>query len=176
MSNSVPFILWFTGLSGSGKSTLSQAVSDELDSLGIKFEHLDGDVVRKMFPKTGFSKKDRVEHNRRAGYLAGILAKHGNSVICSFISPYEEARAFVRDHLNNFIEIYVSTPIEKCEERDPKGLYKKVRQGEIKQFTGIDDPYEEPKNPEIKIDASGKNVQECINEILDYLKENGYLT
>ena len=175
MSSDHSFILWFTGLSGSGKSTLAGAVADRFKHTKIKFEQLDGDIVRNIFPNTGFSKEERNMHIRRAGFLAGMLAKNGIAVICSFISPYREARQFVRDNSKNFIEIYVSTPLELCEQRDPKGLYKRVRDGKIKQFTGIDDPYEIPENPEITIDTR-KNIEDCVIQIWDYLKKRGFVS
>jgi len=170
-----PFILWFTGLSGSGKSTLSQEVCEKFSDMNIRYEHLDGDAVRTIFPETGFSKEERILHNRRAGFIAGLLVKHGVSVICSFISPYKESREYVRENSKNFIEIYLSTPLDICESRDPKGLYKKVRRGEIKQFTGVDDPYEAPDSPEITIDTSNQSVDACAEVILHYLKEKELL-
>lgn len=170
-----PFVLWFTGLSGSGKSTLAEAVAKELKRINVNFEELDGDVVRDVFPKTGFSKDERNMHIRRVGFLVGLLERNRVSAVCSFISPYRESRQFVRDNTNNFIEIYVSTPLKVCEERDPKGLYKKVRKGEIKQFTGIDDPYEEPQSPELNINTADKSVDDCVGHILKHLKRKGYI-
>lgn len=170
-----PFVLWFTGLSGSGKSTLAEAVAKELKRINVNFEQLDGDVMREAFPKTGFSKDERNMHIRRAGFLTGMLERNGVSAVCSFISPYRESRQFVRDNANNFIEIYVSTSLKVCEERDPKGLYKKVRKGEIKQFTGIDDPYEEPQSPELNINTADQSVKDCVRQVLTYLKQKGYI-
>lgn len=162
-----PAVLWFTGLSGSGKSTLSEAIYERLKDKGLKVEHLDGDSVRDIFPRTGFSKEERDRHIRRVGFLASKLEKNGVFVIASFISPYQETRDFVRGLCNNFMEVHVATPLEECEKRDVKGLYAKARKGEITQFTGIDDPYEEPVNPEIKVDTTGKTIEESIDEILD---------
>ena len=170
-----PFVLWFTGLSGSGKSTLAEAVAKELKRINVNFEELDGDVVRDVFPKTGFSKDERNMHIRRVGFLVGLLERNRVSAVCSFISPYRESRQFVRDNTNNFIEIYVSTPLKVCEERDPKGLYKKVRKGEIKQFTGVDDPYEEPQSPELNINTADQSVKDCARHIFTYLKRKGYI-
>jgi len=170
-----PFVLWFTGLSGSGKSTLADAFVKEFKKYNVTFEQLDGDIVRDVFPKTGFSKDERNMHVRRIGFLTGMLQRNGVPVICSFISPYRESRQFVRDNTKNFVEIHVSAPIEVCEARDPKGLYKKVRAGEIKQFTGIDDPYEEPENPEINLNTAEKSVENCVWRIFDYLKKKGYI-
>jgi len=164
-----PFVLWFTGLSGSGKSTLSNAVYDRLKKAGYKIERLDGDKVRSIFPKTGFSKQERNNHIRRIGFLASMLEKNGVMVIASFISPYEETRQFVKNLCSNLIVVHVAAPIDVCEERDPKGMYKKARKGEIKNFTGIDAPYEKPKNPDIYIDTSKQTVDESVAVIMKYL-------
>ena len=167
-----PSVIWFTGLSGSGKSTLSEALYQKLKDKGIKVEHLDGDSIRAIFPKTGFSKEERNMHIRRVGYLASKLEQNGVTVIASFISPYKETRDFVRKLCANFIEVYVATPLDVCEQRDVKGLYAKARSGEIKQFTGIDDPYEIPENSEIRIDTSNQTVEESFNNIIKYLNKN----
>lgn len=164
------FVLWFTGLSGSGKSTLAERLYEYLEAHKFNVEMLDGDVIREIFPKTGFSKEDRNSHVKRVGYFASILEKNGVIPITSLISPYKEARNFVRDKCTNFIEIYVSTPLEECEKRDVKGLYKKVRDGEIKNFTGVDDPYEAPENPEIEIDTSKYSIEESVEYIVSHLK------
>ena len=164
-----PAVLWFTGLSGSGKSTLAEAVFKKMKEKGLKIEHLDGDTIRDIFPKTGFSKEERNAHIRRVGFLAAKLEKNGVFVIASFISPYEETRKFARNLCDNFIEVYVSTPLETCEKRDVKGLYAKARKGEITQFTGIDDPYEAPKNPEIAIDTTDITVDAAVEKILKLL-------
>ena len=165
-------VIWLTGLSASGKTTIGEALTDNLKALGHKVEHLDGDLVRKMFPGTGFSREERDKHIKRVGYLAALLEKHGVFVVASFISPYQEARKFVRSKCDNFIEVYVSTPLEECEKRDPKGLYEKARKGEISNFTGISDPYEAPENPEIEIDTTGITVEEAVERILSYLTKN----
>lgn len=166
-----PAVLWFTGLSGSGKSTVSEKVYPILKDRGYRVEHLDGDVIRDIFPKTGFSKEDRNAHIRRVGYLASRLQAHGVFVIGSFISPYQESREFVRNLCEDFVEIYISTPLEECERRDVKGLYEKARKGEITQFTGIDDPYEAPKNPELEIDTTDISVDEAVQMVIRYLEE-----
>lgn len=163
-------VLWFTGLSGSGKSTISEKVFDILKKEGHRVEHLDGDAVRDIFPKTGFSRKERNEHIRRVGFLASRLQAHDVTVIASFISPYREARQFVRDLCGDFTEVWISTPLEVCERRDVKGLYEKARAGEIDNFTGIDDPYEEPENPELEIDTTHISVDEAVGRVLDYLR------
>jgi len=166
-----PSVIWFTGLSGAGKSTISEAVYERLKKKGLKIEHLDGDAVRSIFPMTGFSKEERNRHIKRVGFLASMLEKNGVFIIASFISPYKESRDFVRNLCSNFREVYVSTPLAECERRDSKGLYAKARKGEIKQFTGIDDPYEVPQNPEITVDTSNQSV----NESIDYvMKELGF--
>jgi len=166
-----PTVLWFTGLSGSGKSTISEKVFEKLNEMNYEVEHLDGDAIREIFPKTGFSREDRNNHIKRVGYLASRLQAHGVFVIGSFVSPYKEARDFVRNLCEDFVEIYISTPLEVCEERDVKGLYAKARNGEINQFTGIDDPYEAPENPELEIDTTDISVDEAVDQVLDYLEE-----
>lgn len=166
-----PAVLWFTGLSGSGKSTVSERVYPILKERGYRVEHLDGDVIRDIFPKTGFSKEDRNAHIKRVGYLASRLQAHGVFVIGSFISPYKESREFVRNLCEDFVEIYISTPLEECERRDVKGLYEKARKGEITQFTGIDDPYEAPENPELEIDTTDISVDKAVDMVLEYLEE-----
>jgi adenylylsulfate kinase len=171
-----PTVLWFTGLSGSGKSTISERVFEILDQQNYEVEHLDGDAVRDIFPKTGFSREERTAHIKRVGYLASRLQTHGVFVIGSFISPYKESRNFVRNLCDDFTEVYISTPLKECERRDVKGLYEKARKGEITQFTGIDDPYEEPENPELTINTTNKSVEEAVQEVLDFLSskaENG---
>lgn len=169
-----PAVLWFTGLSGSGKSTLSEGIFQKMKDKGLKVEHLDGDSIRDIFPKTGFSKEERDRHIKRVGFLASKLEKNGVFVISSFISPYQETRDFVRNMCDNFIEVHVATPLDECERRDTKGLYAKARKGEITQFTGIDDPYEEPVNPEIKVDTTNLTVDEAIDKVLEgVFKKNG---
>ncbi|SMO65431.1 adenylyl-sulfate kinase [Fodinibius sediminis] len=165
-----PAVLWFTGLSGSGKSTISEKVYPALKELGYRVEHLDGDAIREIFPKTGFSKEERNAHVKRVGYIASRLQAHDVFVIGSFISPYREARDFVREMCGDFVEIHVSTPLEVCEERDVKGLYAKARKGEIDNFTGISDPYEEPENPELTIDTTDITPEEGVQMVLDYLR------
>ena len=170
-----PFVLWMTGLPGSGKSTLAKAVSDELSKLEISLEQLDGDKIRKLFPKTGYTKDERNMHIRRIGFLASLLEKNGIFVVCSFISPYKESREFVRSQTNNFVEIYLDAPQNVCEKRDPKGLYKKVRAGELAHFTGVDDPYEKPENPEIVLDTANQDVETCKQKVIEYLKKVNFI-
>lgn len=172
--NKSPFVIWFTGLSGAGKSTLALALCEELKKRDLAYERLDGDVVRSYFPNTGFTKEDRNEHVCRVGFAASLLEKHGVIAVCAFVSPYNESRDFVREVCKNYVEVHVSTSIEECEKRDVKGLYKKARAGEIKQFTGVDDVYEEPTGAEIVIDTKDKQVSECLVEILGYLENKGF--
>jgi adenylylsulfate kinase len=170
------FVLWFTGLSGSGKSTIADRVYNILKNEGHRIERLDGDTVRDVFPKTGFSKEERNEHVKRIGFLASILERNDVAVLASFISPYREAREFVRNLCTNFIEVYVDTPIEICESRDVKGLYQKARSGEISNFTGIDDPYEAPSNPELIIATADETIDQSVAKVLEYIKRFGYET
>ena len=161
----IPKVIWLTGLSGSGKSTIAEGLYKKIQSRGLKVEYLDGDRVRNIFPKTGFSKEERDRHVKRIGFLASMLEKNGVIVVAAFISPYEESRKFVRDLCNNFIEVHVSTPLEECKRRDIKGLYARAEKGEIKNFTGIDDPYEVPLQPELRIDTTNITVDEAVNRI-----------
>ena len=163
------FVLWLTGLSGSGKSTIAERVYDNIAKDGREVERLDGDVMRGLFPSTGFSKADRDEHIKRVGYMASRLEKHGVIVIASFISPYKEARRFVRNLCTNFIEVYVSASLKECEKRDAKGLYGKARAGEIKNFTGIDDPYEPPDEPQIVVETENESLDESVSKIMNYI-------
>ncbi|MBP5406082.1 adenylyl-sulfate kinase [bacterium] len=165
-------VIWFTGLSGAGKTTLAEKLTAYLKKNGQKCELLDGDTVRNIFPQTGFSKKERDEHVKRMGFLASMLERNGVTVVASFISPYRESRDFVRKMCKNFVEIYVSTSLEVCEKRDVKGLYKKARRGEITSFTGIDDPYEAPLEPEITINTAEETVEKSFEKLLAFLNLN----
>lgn len=167
-----PGVLWFTGLSGSGKTTLARRVFEALEKRGMKVEYLDGDSIRHIFPKTGFTKEERDAHIRRVGHLAGSLEKHGVFVVASFVSPYAESRDFVRGLCRRFVEIHVATPLEVCEARDVKGLYAKARRGELKNFTGVDDPYEAPANPEITLDAGRLSEDECFAMVMGYVGQH----
>lgn len=170
-----PCILWFTGLSGSGKSTIASAVEQKLFELGHHTYLLDGDNVRHgLNGDLGFSDKDRVENIRRIGELSKLMIDAGLIVLTAFISPFKADRALVRALVqeHEFIEVYMDTPIEECERRDPKGLYKKARKGLIKNFTGVDSEYEKPKNPENTINTVTLSVGECADQVINYLKEN----
>jgi adenylylsulfate kinase len=158
-------VLWLTGLSGAGKSTIGSAVVDELRRRGIATEYLDGDAVRRFSP-AGFSRDDRDAHVKRVGFLASRLEHHGITVVCALISPYADARKYVRGLCRRFVEIYVATPLTECERRDPKGLYKRARRGEITQFTGIDDPYEPPTDPELVLNTLNMSVNEAVHASL----------
>ncbi len=166
-----PAVIWFTGLSGSGKSTIANRVVEELRARGVAVEYLDGDAIRELFPSTGFSRSERDAHIRRVGFVASRLEAHGVSVVASLVSPYEESRAFVRKLCRNYIEVFVATPLEECEQRDVKGLYARARRGEIKQFTGIDDPYEPPARPELTIDTRRLSVEQSVALVLERLRE-----
>jgi adenylylsulfate kinase len=147
-------VIWFTGLPGSGKSTVADWVAEQLHRQGVPVERLDGDAVRRVFPETGFTRAERDAHLRRIGFLASRLAAHGVFVVASFVSSYEDSRRFVRELCPSFVEVYVSTPLEECERRDPKGMYAKARRGEIRNFTGVSDPFEPPSSPEVTVDTS----------------------
>lgn len=169
--------VWFTGLSGAGKTTISRAFAEKLQKQGYKLEILDGDIVRENLTKgLGFSKADRDENIRRIGFVAHLLTRNGVIAIVSAISPYREIREEVRKRVGNFVEVFVNAPLEVCESRDVKGLYKRARAGEIKSFTGIDDPYEAPNNPEIECRTDLEELDESVTKVLDKLKELGYLS
>jgi adenylyl-sulfate kinase len=163
--------LWFTGLSGAGKTTLNLAVCDSLASRGFRVESLDGDEIRRYLGRgLGFSKSDRDENIRRIGYVASLLTRHGVIVLVSAISPYREVRDEVRRMIGEFVEIYVNAPLEACEQRDVKGLYRKARAGQLTGFTGVDDPYEPPLTPEIVCYTDRETVAESVAKILQYLE------
>lgn len=171
-------VLWFTGLSASGKSTISVALEAALYKRGIRTYRLDGDNIRFGLNKNlGFSPEDRTENIRRIGEVSKLMIDAGLFTLTAFISPYREDREQVRSLVEKgeFIEIYVDASLKTCEERDPKGLYKKARLGEIKGFTGIDAPYEEPEDPEITIDTNRLSIDESVNVIVKYLAANNYI-
>jgi len=171
------FVLWFTGLSASGKTTLAKSVEEELRRRGFSYaQRLDGDVVRQDLTRDlGFSKEDRDENIHRVTFVAELLSKNGVATTCSFISPYRKARANARARCHNFIEVYTYCPLETLIERDPKGLYAKALAGEITGFTGIDDPYEEPENPDIIVHTDKETVAESTEVILRHLEQQGLI-
>jgi len=163
-----PFTLWLTGLPASGKTTLAKALYEIFKTNGNKVIWLDGDKMRQTISKDlGFSKKDRIENIKRIAHLAQKLNEEGAFVIVSAIAPYKEMRQIIREIVNNYIEVYVKCPLEICKKRDPKGLYKKAEKGEIKNFTGIDDPYEEPKKPDLIIETHLIKPEEAIKIIIN---------
>ena len=174
MTDHKGFVLWFTGLSGSGKSTLSRMIEGELRKRGCKLEVLDGDEVRENLSKgLGFSKEDRDTNIRRIGYVAKLLARNGTIAITAAISPYAEVRDQCRSMNRNFVEVYAECSIEELTRRDVKGLYAKALSGEIKNFTGISDPYEAPENAEITINSESQSEEESLVVIMSYLEGAG---
>ncbi|MFQ6043545.1 MAG: adenylyl-sulfate kinase [Candidatus Poribacteria bacterium] len=170
------FTLWFTGLPCSGKTTVSEVVAQELFDRGLKVEVLDGDVVRQGLSKElGFSKEDRDIHIRRIGFVSKLLSRNGVAVIAAFVSPYRAIRDELRREIENFVEVYVKCPVEVCIERDIKGMYKKALAGEIENFTGISDPYEEPENPEVVIETDKETTEESAQKVLETLETLGYI-
>ncbi len=170
------FTLWFTGLPSSGKSAVADRVAEILKEKGLKVERLDGDIVRKGLTRDlGFSKEDRDENIRRVTFVAKLLTRNGVAVLTSFISPYREIRAQSREEIGNFMEVYVKCPLEVCIERDVRGMYKKALKGEIKEFTGVSDPYDEPLNPEILLETDNETLEESAQKVLLRLTDLGYL-
>jgi adenylylsulfate kinase len=171
-------VLWFTGLSGSGKSTLANAVEQRLYQLGLHSYVLDGDNIRHGLNRgLGFGAEDRKENNRRIAEVAKLFVDAGVIALAAFISPFREDRERARSLLEpgEFVEIYVKCPLEECERRDPKGLYRKAREGQIPEFTGISAPYEEPVAPELVIDSSELSVEESVDIVIQYLKDQSIL-
>jgi adenylylsulfate kinase len=173
MAGEQGFCLWFTGLSGSGKTTITTHLVKELRSRNSKLEVLDGDIVRENLSKgLGFSKEDRDTNIRRIAFVANLLSRNGVPVITAAISPYRDIRNEARELMDGrFIEVYAQAPLEVCEERDVKGLYAKARSGEIKEFTGISDPYEPPENAEIVLETDKQSPEESAQQILSFLEE-----
>ncbi len=173
------FVVWFTGLPASGKTTIANGVAKELREKGFRVEVLDGDWVRKTInPDAGFTFEDRRRHLLRVAWIARLLARNGVIVLCSFVSPYKSVRKEVREIIEEevpFIEVYVKCSLEECIRRDPKGLYRKALAGEIKHFTGISDPYEEPENPDLILDTEHDDVATNVAKVLNYLYSKGLI-
>ena len=170
------FTLWFTGLACSGKSVLADALSDDLKMRGMKVERLDGDTVRKSLTRDlGFSDEDRRMNIERVTFVAKLLTRNGVAVLASFISPFNDIRDYSRKEIGTYILVYVKCSIEVCEQRDVKGMYAKARAGEIKQFTGIDSPFEEPDKADIIVDTDKQTVEESKEIVLKALSKMGYL-
>jgi len=174
------FVIWFTGLSASGKTTIANIVEPELERRGHVVDHLDGDIVRTHLSKgLGYSKEDRDANIARIGWVASRLARAGAAVVVSAISPYEEARRHARSLVEQhapFVEIHVATPLEECARRDPKGLYRQAFAGELDDFTGVSAPYEEPREPELRLDTTGATPTESAALVLDRLAELNLLS
>ncbi len=170
------FTLWFTGLPCSGKSAIADRLAEVLKERGLRVERLDGDIVRQSLTRDlGFSRKDRDENIRRVTFVAKLLSRNGVAVLTSFISPYREIRDESRREIENFVEVYVKCPVDVCMKRDVKGMYKKALRGEIKEFTGVSDPYEEPLHPEILIESDKESLEESVNRVLRGVEKLGYL-
>jgi adenylyl-sulfate kinase len=170
------FTLWFTGMSGSGKSTLAEAVEAQLLERGLNVEILDGDIIRTNLSKgLGFSQEDRDINIRRVGFVCNLLTRNGAIAIAACISPYRAIRDENREMIGRFVEVYCKAPVEKLIERDVKGLYKKALAGEIKGFTGIDDPYEEPEKPEVVVNTTEETVEESVQKIMRTLELMNYI-
>ncbi len=170
------FTVWFTGLSGAGKTALAMKLEEVLRERGLKVERLDGDIVRQSLTRDlGFSQEDRNMNIERVTFVAKLLTRNGVAVLCSFISPYRARRAKSRKEIGNFVEVFCKSSLDALIERDVKGLYKKALSGEIQNFTGVSDPYEEPENPEIVVETDKETIKESLDIIVRRLEELGYL-
>jgi adenylylsulfate kinase len=168
--------VWLTGLPSSGKSTIARFLERQFRKWDLKVELLDGDVVRTNLSKgLGFSREDRETNIKRIGFVCHLLTKNGVAAIASAVSPYREVRDYNRRMIGSFVEVYVKASVEECEKRDVKGLYKKARAGEIKEFTGVSDPYEEPLNPEVVCDTAAESLEQSAGKVVKRLEELGYL-
>jgi adenylylsulfate kinase len=171
------FTVWFTGLPCSGKTTIADRVAEVLRNNGHRVERLDGDIVRQgLTSDLGFTKEDRDENIKRVTFVSKLLTRNGVMVLATFVSPYRERRKKTREEIGDFVEVYTRCPIEVCIARDVKGMFKKALAGEIINFTGIDDPYEEPENPELILDTDKESIDESIQKVLLKLKELGYVS
>jgi len=169
------FTIWFTGLSGAGKSTLAEVIEERLKALGRNVEVLDGDIVRTHLSKgLGFSRADRDTNIKRIAFVCNLLTRNGVVSIAAAISPYREAREWARQEIGHFVEVYLKCPLEVCRQRDVKGLYKLADEGKIKNFTGMDDPYEEPEHPDLVVETDKETVEESLARIFIKLEELGY--
>ena len=170
------FVLWFTGLSGAGKTTLAVALQEELRARGVRVERLDGDTVRQsLTADLGFSKEDRDKNIQRVTFVARLLSRNNVGVLAAFISPYAETRRYARAETTNFVEVFVDAPLAVCAARDAKGLYAKAFAGELPNFTGVSDPYEEPESPDIHLHTDRQTVEECGAQILTWLEEHSFI-
>ena len=170
------FTLWFTGLPCSGKTVLADVVADELKKKGMKVERLDGDIVRKSLTRDlGFTEEDRNMNIERVTFVAKLLSRNGVAVLASFVSPYNKIRTYSRKEIEDYILVYIKCSLEECEKRDVKGMYAKARAGEIKDFTGIDHPFEDPDNPDIIVETDKQSVEESKELILNALNDFGLL-
>ena len=177
MSGQKGFTAWFTGLPCSGKTTVADRVAEILRERGHKVERLDGDIVRKgLTNDLGFSKQDRDENIKRVTFVARLLTRNGVAVLATFVSPYRERRRMSREEIGEFVEVYVRCPVEACIGRDVKGMYKRAMAGEISGFTGVDDPYEEPEDPELVLDTDRETVEESARKVVSKLEELGYVS
>lgn len=176
MTEQQGFTLWMTGLSGAGKTTIAKILEAELKKRELKIERLDGDVVRQSLTRDlGFTKEDRDKNIERVTFVAKLLSRNGVGVVCSFISPYQAVRDNVRSETTNFIEVFIHAPLEVCEDRDVKGMYAKARTGEIANFTGISDPYEEPVNPDVVVHTHEESPEESAARLIAYLEEKKFI-
>jgi adenylylsulfate kinase len=171
------FTVWFTGLPCCGKTTIADQVATRLKKKDYMVERLDGDIIRQgLTNDLGFSKKDRGENIRRATFVAKILTRNNVIVLATFVSPYREQRRNARKEIKRFVEVYVRCPVEICMKRDVKGMYQKAREGKIKHFTGVDDPYEEPEHPELIVYTDKETAEDSVNKVLNTIEELGYIT
>ena len=170
------FTIWLTGLPASGKTTIAEALADRLRAQGTRVEILDGEEIRRgLSADLGFSAEDRQNHNRRVIFVTKLLTRNGIVVLVPLISPYRETREFAREELRRFVEVYVKCSLDECIRRDPKGLYAKALRGEIRNFTGLDDPYEEPINAEVVVETDVLPLEERANRILGAASDKGYI-